>query len=114
MDKIDFIKLFGELASSVETYTSEFYLNSTVFDGVIQKKEDYLRLQIDTSLAMDKSDKKNLDDLESDGLTLWKRHATEVKVMLRKIIDEKELQNKEALKPKVSALDETPELTKLI
>lgn len=87
LEKIDFMKMSGEFMMNMDTYTVEWYLNQTVFD---KNPKDYLRLQIDTPLAMDKSDKKTLDGLEENGLEVWRRHEDEMKDMLRRIIDDKE------------------------
>jgi len=69
--KITYMKKLSEFMMNMDTYTSHFKLLN-VFNHVLNKPDDYLRLQKSSTVGMDKVDKASIDELVRDGDKIYK------------------------------------------
>ena len=72
---------------NIDTYTAEFVVKYEIMAQT--GAQDYLRLQTESSLGMDKVSAKDVIALKQDGEKLWDENQEQVKTMLRQIIDER-------------------------
>ena len=77
--------MMGEFMMNTDTYTADNWLNHTMPDAA----NNYVRLQVATSLAMDKIDTVSINNLIKTGDELWTNPENNAKLskILRSIVD---------------------------
>lgn len=86
--KITYMKKLSEFMMNMDTWTTHFKL-ANVFNHVLSKPQDYLRLQKTSKVGMDKVDKASIDELVSDGEKMYDANSTKLEEMISLILDEK-------------------------
>ena len=82
-----YIKNMGEFMMNMDTYTADWYLQNQF--KLLGQEDDYLRMQTNSAIGMDKVDKENIDGLKADGLKLYKENKVKLEKMITTILDEK-------------------------
>lgn len=101
MNVVSFIAKMGEFMMNMDAYSASSYLENFM----PLASTHYIRMQTTSDIGMDVVDKKSMDALKADGAKLWKENETQMKQILRDIIDERFAPEAVQTTPSNQALD---------
>lgn len=88
--KLTYMSKLSEFMMNMDVYTSHYKLLN-VFNMVLKRPDDYLRLQKTSKVGMDKIDAASINELVSDGTKIYEDPVNQPKIeaMISTILDEK-------------------------
>lgn len=89
MTKFEWMKLSGEFMIDIDVFVADKVMESTMKKNQVSGKENYLRLQVISDLAMDSVEEENIKGLMAAGDQMWEENKEAAKKMIEQICDEK-------------------------
>lgn len=86
-DKKAYVKWKNEFMMNIDNYSAEYYLRAQF--ATQGRSDDFLRVQVVTSISMDDISKTNLDKLQAAGNDLYDKEKESIIKMVEAIVDEK-------------------------
>jgi hypothetical protein len=89
MTRFEWLKLSGEFMIDIDVFLADKVMKSIMKKNQIESKENYLRMQVISDLAMDSVEQENIDGLMAAGDEMWENNKEAAKKMIEQICDEK-------------------------
>lgn len=77
----------NEFMMNMDTYTAHWYLLNQF--KAMGQSADYLRMQTNSDIGMDKVDTESIEGLKKDGLKLYEENKAKLEEMIATILDER-------------------------
>ena len=83
MTRFEWLKLSGEFMIDIDVFLADKVMESIMKKNKIEGKENYLRLQVISDLAMDSVTEENINGLMDAGDQMWNENIEAAKEMIR-------------------------------
>ena len=83
MTRFEWLKLSGEFMIDIDVFLADNVMNGIMKNTKIEGKENYLRLQVISDLAMDSVDEENINGLMAAGDEMWNDNKEAAQKMIR-------------------------------
>jgi hypothetical protein len=82
MTRFEWLKLSGEFMIDIDVFVADKILKDIMKRSQIDGKENYLRMQVISGLAMDSVDEENIKGLKAAGDEMWSENEAAAKKMI--------------------------------